>query len=129
MRLTKKEARSLVKEVDSAKLTERLKALKGKNSRWQKQYKRLQFKTFKAKKHEKAKEYQQAINQYLNAISYSEKEFGNISYIAHSIHRVIILYGKLKLKGKLRNYLESVITKYPNYRDCEDWKNRLSKIQ
>lgn len=105
-------------------------AIKRKNDLWKKRWNELINLRNKARSLEKDKEYQKAIDIYLEEINLGEN-YDNINYnnYSHSIGRVIILYGKSKQYEKLKAYLESQIKKYPNSREVEDWETRLEKVK
>lgn len=71
---------------------------------------------------------EEALFRYLTAIDTAVKSkalhFGNFS---HDIERVIIIYGKLRQKEKLVEFLKLNIEKYPSY--SAEWKIRLAKLQ
>lgn len=81
------------------------------------------------KRYESDKNYVKAIEQYRLGVEFAEKEPTlKINNFANSIHRLIILHGKTKQYEDLKNLLERSISKYPNYRDVDDWRLRLEKL-
>lgn len=81
------------------------------------------------KRYEADKNYNKAIEQYKIGLDYAEKEpILKINNFSNSIKRLIILYGKTKQYNELKNILERSISKYPNYRDVDDWRLRLEKL-
>lgn len=82
-----------------------------------------------AKRYESDKNYEKAIEQYKIGLDFAENEPAlQIHNFARSIQRLIILYGKTKQFDDLKNILEQSISKYPNYRNVDDWKMRLEKL-
>ncbi|MFC2109856.1 hypothetical protein ACFLSU_04700 [Bacteroidota bacterium] len=82
-----------------------------------------------AKQLEKEKEQEEAIIEYEKALEFAYGEPSlKIHNFAHSIKRLIILYGKTKQKDKLKLILQTSIDKYPDFKESNDWKHRLEKL-
>lgn len=78
---------------------------------------------------EKNKDFYSAINEYDKALRFAYSEsILKINNYAHTIHRLIILFGKTKQFDKLKEHLELSIEKHPEFRDVKDWKLRLEKL-
>lgn len=103
--------------------------IKKRNDLRQKRWNELMKLREQAKFLEKENENEKAINLYLEEIALGEKH-ENLRYAnyAHSIKRVIILYGKTKQFQKLKEFLDLNIKKYPNSSEIEDWNKRLDKV-
>ncbi|MEE9408222.1 MAG: hypothetical protein V3V28_09120 [Polaribacter sp.] len=83
----------------------------------------------KGQKLEKEKKIEDAIIAYEKGLEFAYSEpILKIHNYAHSIHRLIILYGKTKQKEKLKQHLQNSIEKHPNFKNAEDWKKRLNKL-
>jgi len=105
------------------------KELKAKNKAWSKDFNKLGTMRSNAKEYEKQGKLKLAINWHLKALDFGETSerlhYGNY---AANIGRIIILYGKVKDKESLENFLIRVIYNYPEAREIDDWKKRLSKL-
>lgn len=78
---------------------------------------------------DKTGELYEAIKEYTKSISFgiSSKRLNFCNY-ANDIERLIILYNKTKQKKTLKIFLEQLIVKYPEYKDVQKWKVRLSSL-
>ena len=103
--------------------------LKRENREWEKEFKHLSDSRIKGSCFEKENKYIEAIEVYLSSIEYGEKSnLMSITNYGYDIERVIILYGKLKQKDYLRQFLERMISTYPDCREAIKWDARLAKI-
>lgn len=118
-----------IDKIDFDKLPQKLKALKTKNNHISKVQGCYFSMVKKANKLEKNKMFDKAINEYNIALNYAYSEpVLKIHNYAHSIYRLIILYGKTKQKNKLKNHLVFSIDKNSSWKDVENWKKRLNKL-
>ncbi|BAX80981.1 hypothetical protein [Labilibaculum antarcticum] len=103
--------------------------LKRENREWETEFKHLSDSRIKGSCFEKENKYFEAIEVYLSSVEYGEKSnLLSIANYGHDIERVIILYGKLKQKVYLRQFLERMISTYPDCREAIKWDARLAKI-
>ncbi|MBA7478682.1 hypothetical protein ES707_14110 [subsurface metagenome] len=108
------------------KETERL---QNENATWQKEFDTIIKLREKAYSLEKAGRLNDAIQEYIKAVTFGEQNSRlNINNYAHDIERIIVLYGKTKQKENQIKFLNRVILNYPDYRDTEKWAVRLSKL-
>ena len=115
--------------IDSKRLKEKIEALKVKN----KHIADVQNYYFsivnKARKLESNKKYEEAILEYNKGLNYAYSEpILKIHNYAHSIHMLIILYGKIKNYQRLEEHLKESIYKHPDWKDSKDWEKRLNKL-
>jgi tetratricopeptide (TPR) repeat protein len=110
-------------------LEDRNEKLKKENREWEKDFSHLSSLRQKAKILEDENNYMEAVELYLESIEFGEKSNKlNIENYGYDIKRVIILYGKLKQKAYQRQFLERMISTYPDCREAIDWDARLAKI-
>ncbi len=104
--------------------------LQAENASWQKEfYTIIDFRT-KASSREKEGKLQEAIEEYAKSVLFGEASLRlNLNNYAHDIDRLIVLYNKTKQKSVLADFLEQLISKYPDYRDAQKWAVRLSSIK
>lgn len=100
------------------------------NASWQKEFDTIiDFRT-KASSLEKEGRLQEAIEEYAKSVLFGEVSGRlNLNNYAHDIGRLIVLYNKTKQKTVLADFLETLISKYPDYRDAQKWAVRLSSIK
>jgi len=110
-------------------LEDRNEKLKNENREWEKEFSHLSSLRQDAKILENENNYIRAIEVYLESIEFGERSNKlNIANYGYGIERVIILYGKLKQKDYLRQFLERMISTYPDCREAIKWDARLAKI-
>lgn len=118
---------SMLDDVPHDTTLERLQLI---NQEWRVEFDQLRKFIERGKYFETTGELAAAIESYRKAIKFGENSnrliFNNY---AHSIKRVIILYGKTKDKTALKDYLQEIIDKYPSVSEREDWEKRLAKIK
>jgi tetratricopeptide (TPR) repeat protein len=103
--------------------------LKEENAAWQKEFNHIVKLREKAITLDKQEKFSEALEIFQESIIYGENsEKLNILNYAHDIERAIILYGKNKQIDKQKAFLETVIDRYPDYSNIDEWKIRLSKI-
>ena len=108
---------------------EELKKLQAENKLWEQDFKTtIKFRNT-ASDLEKTGKLLEAIEEYSKSISFGENSQRlNLNNYAFDIERLIILYGKTKQANTLIIFLETIISKYPNYRDTKKWAVRLSAL-
>lgn len=113
-------------EKEDEEVIQEIRELEAKNKAWSNDFNRMMKYRNEAKELEKEGKKEDALNLYLTSLKISEKseclQYGN--YYA-DIHRIIILYTKLKLSEDLIFFLEYIIKVYG---ENEDWKVRLSRL-
>ncbi len=111
------------------KFKKRADELKRKNEIWEKEFNKLRKYADPAHQCEKDKDLETALNLHLKAYEFGRSsKILNINNYSNNIKRAIILYGKLKRHEELKEFLEKVISQYPNEHQAKDWIVRLSKV-
>lgn len=72
--------------------------------------------------------YDYAVMTYLREIELAKEYKFGFNRFSRSVHRVIILYGKMKRYEDLKSYLENLLKEYPEANETKDWKIRLNKV-
>lgn len=99
------------------------------NDAWKADYDKLIEIRNDARECDKNKEYEKAIYLYQNVVLFGAKSPRlNIYNYAFDIDRLIILYGKTKQYKELKALLSSSVSKYSDYRNVDNWKLRLEKV-
>ncbi|MDM1060839.1 tetratricopeptide repeat protein [Myroides odoratimimus] len=113
-------------EKEDEEIIQEIRELEAKNKAWSNDFNRMMKYRNEAKELEKEGKKEDALNLYLTSLKISEKseclQYGN--YYA-DIHRIIVLYTKLKLNEDLKHFLEYLIKEYG---EDEDWKIRLLRL-
>ena len=78
---------------------------------------------------EDEKNYEYAVLAYLKEIELAKKFNYDFHHYKESVHRVIILYGKMNDYPALQMYLETLIIEYPERNEIKNWKERLEKAE
>jgi tetratricopeptide (TPR) repeat protein len=104
--------------------------LQADNASWQKDFDTIINFRRKASSLEKEGKLHEAIEEYSKSVLFGEASLhSNLNNYAHDIDRLFVLYNKTKQKSVLADFLEQLISKYPNYRDAQKWAVRLSSIK
>lgn len=104
--------------------------LRQENREWEKEFNKITSLRQKAQQFEKENKLNEAIEIYIQSITYGEEsEKLNFNNYAFDIERVIVLYGKIKRKDLLKVFLEEIIRYYPDSRSSSEWAVRLSKLE
>lgn len=104
--------------------------LQAENASWQKEFDRIIDFREKASSLEKEGRLQEAIEEYTKSVLFGEASGRlNLNNYVHDIDRLIVLYNKTKQKALLADFLETLISKYPDYRGAQKWAVRLSSIK
>ena len=104
--------------------------LQNENASWQKEFDTIINHRTKASSLEKEGKLQEAIEIYSRSILFGESSQRlNLNNYAYDIERIIILYNKTKQKTLLSDFLEQLISKYPNFRDAQKWAVKLSSLK
>ncbi|WP_262247017.1 hypothetical protein [Parapedobacter soli] len=112
------------------KQDDELTLLKAENKAWEKDFNKVMSYRKKAMDFEKEGKLMPAIKNHLKSIELAENsERLGYNNFAYGITRVVILYGKIKDKESLREFLTECIRKYPKAPEISDWEKRLSKIK
>jgi hypothetical protein len=104
--------------------------LQTENASWQKEFDTIINIRSEASSLEKEGKLHEAIEEYSKSVLFGEASIRlSLNNYAHDIDRLIVLYNKTKQKCVLADFLELLISKYPDYRDAQKWAVRLSSIK
>lgn len=104
--------------------------LEAKNASWKKEFDTIINLRSRASSLEKEGRLQEAIEEYSRSILFGEASlYLSLNNYAHDINRLVVLYNKTKQKAMLSDFLEVMISKYPDSENAQKWAERLSSIK
>lgn len=122
----KENYREIIRKYDN--INKRLAERKKESDKWEKEWDKLRETADKAREYEK-KDIEKALEYHLKSYEFGHNsEILNLNNYAHNIKRAIILFGKLKRYSELKDFLEKVISQYPEEHFAKDWIVRLTKL-
>lgn len=110
--------------------SEKLKALSKENHEWTKEFNHLLKLRSTANDFDKIGKNADAIEIYQESVSFGENSKRlNLGNYAHDIERIIVLLGKEKQFEEQKQFLKTMIKRYPKYPGIGKWKVRLAKLK